>query len=141
MFVVTLLSPDAHDFVVVALTLVICALAFIPVDRIMASRPPAATSPGLRREDEGRPRPQGVRPRGFQEQATGASAQARAEEAERQRVAARIKAEADQRLRFHSGWENLVPCVPCLLHRPCAPMAMPRLVQPLAAVLPPARLQ
>lgn len=134
------LTPDVIDTLIVLVAIAICALPF-SLANILAMQNPSAVHPHVPGEDEGRPRPPGVRPRGFQMQATGASAPVDVEEAERQRVAARLKAEADQRARLHSGWENLVPGVPCLLFRRCAPMAMPRLVQPQADVLPPARVQ
>ena len=140
MLLATFLTRDVIDSLMVIVVIAICALPFTLVN-ILAMQNPGTVRPHVPGEDEGRPRPRGVRPRGFQVQAAGASAPADVDEAERQRVAARLKAEADQRARCHSGWENLVPGVPCLTDRICGAMAMPRLVQPQADVLPPARVQ
>ena len=137
----TLVSTEVIGFVFAGLLVALFVLPFIPEFENFASQPSVVGGAHQFREDEGRPRPQGVPPRGFQVQAAGASAQSGAEEAERQRVAARLKAEADERSRRHVGWENLVPGVPCLIDRICGAMAMPRLVQPQADVLPPARVQ
>ena len=134
------LTPDVIDTLIILVVIAICALPF-SLGNILAMQNPSAVRPHVPGADEGRHRPQGVRPHGFPVQAAGASAPADVEEAERQRVAARLRAEADQRCRSHVGWEHLLPGVPCLLVRITGPMPMPRLVQPLAAVLPPARVQ
>lgn len=141
MLLATLLSVDVVEYLTFTLIFAFCALPFSPLGESWRRQHQRAERPHVPGEDEGRPRPPGIRPRGFQVQAAGASAPADVDEAERQRVAARLKAEADQRARCHSGWENLVPGVPCLTDRICGAMAMPRLVQPQADVLPPARVQ
>ena len=140
MFLAIRLTPDVIDTLLVLVAIAICALASSLVNTL-AMQHPNAVGPRLPDGDEGRPRPRGVLPRGFQVQAAGASANVDVEEAERQRVAARLKAEEDQRSRRYVGWDTLVPGVPCLLHRITGAMAMPRLVQPQADVLPPVRVQ
>jgi hypothetical protein len=107
MFLATILTPDVIDSLIVLVVIAVCALPFC-LGHILAMQAPSTVRQPDPGEDEGRPRPRGIRPRGFQVQATGASAPADVEAAERQRVAARIKAEEDQRSQRHAGWENLV---------------------------------
>jgi hypothetical protein len=140
MFLATILTPDVTDSLIVLAFIAVCALPFC-LGHILAMQAPSTVRQPDPGEDEGRPRPRGIRPRGFQVQAAGAAAPADVEEAERQRVAARIKAEEDQRSQRHAGWEKLVPGVPCLRYRITGAMAMPQLVQPQAEVFPPARVQ
>lgn len=140
MFLATILTPDVVDSLIVLALIAVCTLPFC-LCHILAMRAPSTVRQHDPGEDEGRPRPQGVRPRGFAVNATGPSAPAAVEEAERQRVAARIKAEEDLRSQRHAGWEKLVPGVPCLRYRITGAMAMPQLLQPQAEVLRPARVQ
>lgn len=140
MFLATILTPDVVDSLIVLALIAVCALPFC-LGHILAMRAQGTVRQHDPGEDEGRPRPQGVRPRGFAVNATGPSAPADVEEAERQRVAARIKAEEERRVRDHVGWQKLVPGVPCLLRRVNAPMPVFQLVQPHADVLPPTGVQ
>lgn len=140
MLLATFLSVDVIDYLIFTAIVAICALPFSPFGESMGVTQGTAGPHGPG-EDEGRPRPRGVLPRGYQGQAAAASAPADVEEAERQRVAARLKAEEDQRAQRYVGWDNLVPGVPRLLYRITGAMAMPRLLQPHAEALPPARVQ
>lgn len=108
MLLATILSQDIRDFVVVAVTLIICAFPLLPIESFVPLGSTRLAGLRARRQGHGRPRPAGtpssvchrpptvnVTPTELREHMKAAQATGRP-------------------LRCYSGWEELVPGYPCL---------------------------